>query len=161
VVMTPSGALVNLLDALLSFQEDSGAFAFKKDYPENRLLAVLDAVPALVGVFPPYQPRTETFMTVAGEARIVRQANRYVLIAPYAGDGNDNGSVMARWRSSPGKAWSAPLTLSKTAVVYWTPLNVAGSIELRVEFQDMDGVEGPALQTLYLSRACLPAILKR
>lgn len=161
VVMTPSGALVHLLDALLSFQEDSGAFAFKREYPENRLLAVLDAVPALLGAFPAYQPRSETSMTVAGQARIVRQANRYVLIVPYTGDGNDNGTLLVRWRSSPAGAWSAPISVSKTAVAYWTLLAVAGSMELRVEFQDVDGVEGPALQTLYLSRAYLPAIRKR
>jgi len=50
------GELMSLLDALLAFQEDSGAFMFRLDAPENRLMAVFDTVPALMANYPAYQP---------------------------------------------------------------------------------------------------------
>jgi len=160
VRMTSEGSLASMVDALLAFQENSGAFVFTMAIPESRLLAVLDTVPALVADFPPYEPLSEALTTDAGQAQLWQRSDGIILVAPFAGDGNDNGTLQVRkWDSLEG-SWSEPLAVSKTAVSYLASLGATMNVTLKVEFLDADGVEGTAVQTVHLRHVVLPLIAK-
>jgi len=162
VAASPAGALNSLLDATLSFQEDSGAFAFTHAIPESRLMAVLDAVPALSHAYPAYAPPAVPAATTAGQARFWRQGGRTILIAPYAGDGNHNGTLVAQSRA-PGGAWAALLVVETAGaylVAFDDSLSGLRGVEVSLEFQDADGVEGSATQVLAVALANLPMVRK-
>jgi len=162
VAVSPAGALNSLLDATLSFQEDSGAFAFTHAIPESRLMAVLDAVPALSHAYPAYAPPAVPAATTAGQARFWRQGGRTILIAPYAGDGNHNGTLVAQSRA-PGGAWAALLVVETAGaylVAFDDSLSGLRGVEVSLEFQDADGVEGSATQVLAVALANLPMVRK-
>ena len=160
VAVTPQGTLLSLMDALLSFQEDTGALQFRREFPEVRLKAVVDSVPALMGPFPPYRARQEGGATVAGQARLARRADGLILIAPYTGDDNDDGALVVRQRGLLAGAWSDPLPVTKTAVAYLLILNGVRDAALSIEYQDNDGVEGAGSQTLYLVQTNLPLVFR-
>ena len=160
VRMTSEGALTSMLDALLTFQEDDGAFVFTMAIPESRLLAVLDTVPALMADFPPYEPLSEALTTDVGQAQLWRRSDGVILVALFTGDGNDNGTLQVRkWDPLEG-IWSEPLAVSKTAVSYLASLGATMNVTLKVEFLDADGVEGTAVQTVHLRHVVLPLIAK-
>ena len=161
VQITPTGALVTLLDALLAFQEDSGAFIFTRAIPESRLLATLDTVPALVTAFPVYSPAVDTTLTVAGDAHIWSRSDGDLLVARYSGDGNDNGALNVRRWQAGEQTWSDPLPATRTVGAYLVPLDGARNVTLQVEYVDADGVEGRRVQTVHRTQTALSLITKR
>jgi hypothetical protein len=162
VVVSPAGALSSLLDAALSFQEDSGAFIFTRAFAESRILAVLDAIPALNAAFPAYAPPALPAATTAGAARLVAQGDRLVIVAPFSGDGNHNGLLTAQMRVAGGTWVSQPV--SKTVGAYLIPLGARPdgrrSFQAALHYQDSDGVLGNADQSLDFGVIHLPMIAK-
>ena len=159
--MTSEGALVSLLDVLLTYQEDSGAIIFTRHIPESRLLASLDSVPVLMMEFPVYAPPVLESETVAGRVAIWSRSDGAVLVAPYAGDGNDDGTLEVRRWESDSAQWSAPLDAFKTAGAYLVSLGNDQRAMWQVEYLDGDGVNGNAVQTVQLRQITLPLIAKR
>ena len=164
VVVSPEGALVSMLDAALSFQEDSGAFVFTRAFAESRMMAVQDMVPALARPYPAYAPPATPTATQAGAAHVWRRAGLAWLVVPYAGDGNGNGALIVRTRAGAAGVWSDPLPMLRTPLAYLVPLggSLAGlhGTDISVEFQDTDGVSGTAVQNLRLAPAALPLLLR-
>jgi len=145
--LTAQGMLVTPPDALLRFQEPSGAFIYTEDQPESRLLAVLDALPALLAPYPP-RPAEGEAMT-AGTLRVRSAGPGWLWIfIPYTGDEDNDGTATLRFRS-PGVAGWGEVTLTKHGVLYageLTGLTPGARVEIEVVLSDPDGVTGAAQQ---------------
>lgn len=148
-----TGCIVDPVRALLRFQEDSGAFMYTFDLPENRLMAVFDAVPALMDAAPPAEIQVL-------HAQIRHQQGGRLLILPYFGDGNGNAQVRVRVRHDESGSWSDPLSLARSGAVFTAPLPPAGAIQVQIEVSDPDGVSGEGSQTLLEYQIALPLIVK-
>lgn len=150
--LNAAGAIITPLDALLTFQEDSGAFVYMPTLPESRQMAVFDAVPALMLAAPPAPLQL-------GQAQLRQTAGTLLLIIPYYGDGNGNGGVTARVRYGAG-GWSDPLPVTRTAVNFVVQVPAGQEMEVEITAADPDGLSGPAAQTLRRSPVQLPVILR-
>ena len=146
--LTAQGMLATPPDALLRFQEPSGAFVYTEAQPESRLLAVLDVLPALLASYPPVPPEGEAItpgtLQVSGAG-----PGRLRVFVPYAGDEDGDGTATLRFRSSGVAGWSE-VTLTKHAVLYageLAGLTPGARIEIEVVLSDPDGVTGAAQQT--------------
>ena len=78
-----------------------------------------------------------------------------MLVAPYAGDGNDTGSLIVRQWEPNTAGWSEPLHTFKSASAYLTSLGEGRRGMWRVEYLDDDGVGGDSVQTVQLRQAIL------
>ncbi len=150
--LSATGAIITPLDALLAFQEDSGAFVYMPTLPESRMLAVFDAVPALLFAAPPAQLQL-------GQAQLRQAAGALLAIIPYCGDGNGNSEVIVRVRYGAG-GWSDPLPVTRTAVNFVAQLPAGQEMEVEITAADPDGLNGPAAQTLRHNAVQLPLILR-
>jgi len=146
--LTAQGTLITPPDALLHFQEPSGAFAYTEAQPESRLLAVLDALPTLLAPYPPLPSEGEA--TIPGTLQAHGAGPGGVrLFVPYTGDEDGDGTAMLRYRLMGTATWGEG-TLTKHGVLYageLAELMPGASIEIEVVLSDPDGVEGAAQQT--------------
>jgi len=145
--LTAQGMLVTPPDALLRFQEPGGAFIYTEGTPESRLLATLDALPALLAPYPP--PPSEAKATIPGSMQVIGASpGRLRVFVPYAGDEDGDGTAVLRFRLSGEGGWSE-VTLTKHAVLYageLSELTPGAKVEIRVALSDPDGVEGTMQQ---------------
>jgi prenyltransferase beta subunit len=165
LLSTGRGGLFSSWDALLAFQEQSGSFAFAPSSSESRLLATLDAIPALVsGYYPAYQPLSEGDETATGiVSPRLSCGNGLQIVAPYAGDDNNDGWASLRYRIV-GDTWMGPTDMYKGGLAYLALLNldVGTQYEIEVSYHDPDKVTGdnPQSITVQMGRICLPLIIR-
>jgi len=150
--LNAAGAIITPLDALLAFQEDSGAFVYMFSLPESRMLAVFDAVPALMLAAPPAPIQL-------GQAQLRQTAGGPLLIIPFEGDGNANSAVSVRVRHGAG-GWSDPLPVTRTAVNFTVRLPAGQEMEIEITASDPDGANGFTSQTLRYQPVQLPLVLR-
>ncbi|MGC8827410.1 MAG: prenyltransferase/squalene oxidase repeat-containing protein, partial [Anaerolineae bacterium] len=150
--LNAAGAIITPLDALLAFQEDSGAFVYMFSLPESRMMAVFDAVPALMLAAPPAHLQL-------GQAQLRPTAGGTLLIIPFEGDGNANSEVIVRVRNSAG-GWSDPLPMTRTAVNFVARVPAGQGMEIEITASDPDGVSGFTSQVLEYQPVQLPVILR-
>lgn len=150
--LNATGAIITPLDALVAFQEDSGAFVYMYTLPESRQMAVFDAVPALMLAAPPAELQL-------GQAQLRQTAEGLLLIIPHFGDGNANSEIVIRVRHGAGE-WSAPLSVVRTAVNFITWVPAGQEMEVEITTTDPDGIIGATNQTLRHYRVQQPLILK-
>ena len=150
--LNAAGAIITPLDALLAFQEDSGAFVYMFSLPESRMLAVFDAVPALMLAAPPAPIQL-------GQAQLRQSAGGPLLIIPFEGDGNANSAVSVRVRHGAG-GWSEPLPVTRTAVNFTVRLPAGQEMEIEITASDPDGANGFTSQTLRYQPVQLPLVLR-
>ncbi|MGQ9517369.1 MAG: prenyltransferase/squalene oxidase repeat-containing protein [Anaerolineae bacterium] len=150
--LSATGAIITPLDALLAFQEDSGAFVYMYTLPESRQMAVFDAVPALMLAAPPAELQL-------GQAQLRQTAAGLLLLIPYFGDGNANSEMTVRVRYGAGE-WSEPLPVVRTAVNFITRIPAGQEMEVDITATDPDGADGGTSQTLRHYRVQQPLILR-
>lgn len=163
---TGGGAVASSWDALLAFQEQTGSFAFTGSAPESRLLATLDAIPALVSThYPAYEPLAEGDETEVGtvSSRLSCE-DGLQLVAPYAGDDDNDGWATLRYRVVGESSWTGPTVMDKRGLAYLQVPDLAfgADYEIEVAYGDPDGVSGenPQSMEIHVGRACIPLAMR-
>jgi prenyltransferase beta subunit len=166
IIPLDTGGLFSSWDALLSFQEPAGSFAFMASGAESRLLATLEAILALAtDAYPPFEPLSEGDATVTGEVQArLTCGDGLQIVAPYTADDDSDGSAAMRYRLQGEIPWSAPIPMNKAGLTYLLlpHLEAPAHYEIEVTYDDPDGVSGQATQYLivYEGRGCIPLALK-
>jgi prenyltransferase beta subunit len=165
LLSTGKGGLFSSWDALLAFQEQGGSFTFASSSPESRLLATLDAIPALVSVYyPAYQPLSEGDSTTTGvvSSRLTCGYGLQIF-APYVGDDDDDGWASLRYRIVGNPTWNQPPNMGKGGLAYLQllDLEVGAEYEVEVTYHDPEGITGSNPQTIavQMGRSYLPLIM--
>jgi len=170
VFSTGGGGVASSWDAILAFQEqsgqESGSFAFSSSWPGSRLMATLDAIPALVSTYyPVYQPLSETNGTVAGAVSPrLTCGSGLEIVGPYSGDDDNDGSASLRYRVVGNDSWTELPDMHKGGLAYLELLDLDLGIEYEIEvtYDDPDGISGgnPQSFTVRMGKAYVPLALK-
>jgi len=161
-----TGAVSSSWDALLAFQEPAGSFIASISVPESRVLATVEAIHALASpLYPNYEPLAEGETTEAGTVQgLLTCGDGLVVVAPYYGDDNNDGSASVRYRAVGALSWSSGIDMGKRGLHYveLLDLEVASDYEIEVSYHDPEGVTGTATQSLsiYLGKVCIPVALR-
>jgi len=170
VFSTGGGGVASSWDAILAFQEqsgqESGSFAFSSTWPGSRLMATLDAIPALVSTYyPVYQPLSETNGTVAGAVSPrLTCGSGLEIVAPYSGDDDNDGSATLRYRVVGSVSWTELPDMHKGGLSYLELLDLDLGVEYEIEvtYDDPDGISGdnPQSFTVRIGKAYVPLAMK-
>jgi len=146
-ILSNQGALITPLDALISYQEGSGAFAYTNELPESRLLAVLDAIPALLAVRPEPQVAASLTTVATLESRVAAPGDLRLLL-PISGDGDGDAQAVIRYRQGNSEDWTEE-AMDRHGVLFASrlrELQPGVRVEIEVTLHDPDGVSGEATQ---------------
>jgi prenyltransferase beta subunit len=147
-LVSNQGVLVTPIDALLSFQEDSGAFAYTEELPESRLLAVLDSIPALETGHPGTDIPDLAIEVAQLDVRVAGPGHLQLLL-PISGDGNGDAQATIRYRKHGDDPWGEA-NMDRHGVMFskrLRELEPGATVDLEITVPDPDGVSGQATQS--------------